>query len=525
MSTKREPIINLPAGKDWQEPVAERHDIVMLFGARLCNPNGDPDAGNMPRIQPDSGRGLVTDVCLKRKVRNFFSLFDGDGNPLSAGTTAEGYDIFVRENAILQRAINDAYRFRSLVILKGALESLTKAGAMSEPSAAEIAKEFEAGVTRDPKEDGAIPDLKEPGKCAEAVLSLCAGRLNLGALASAVADRLKMESGFPPDVIKAIEKCETKPAESSADGMEIPATEGALAEAILKAAQEAYPVKAKKGDKAKFDKAIRAALKAASPQQALKEVLTTGLKQVVLEEATRAELCRRFIDIRSFGAVTSTKGPLFGSFYGQIRGPLQVTFAESLDRVMPLDLAITRCAVASEDEKKPEEGSGNRTMGRKFGIDYGLYRCHIHFSPAFAAKTGFSYNDLDNFFFAVTRMLGDYNVDIASARAGGMTLVGLVDFQHHSALGNAPAHKLFERVKVSGKKVEHEGKTLFSRGNGEYSEFPAGLHDYDGEAPEGDLYFNERDGRLTLGKNQEGASNISTRLLVWPEQWRPRPAV
>src|ERR1035441_158338 len=69
MNNSRPKITELPAGKSWQAPVTERHDIVMLFDARLCNPNGDPDAGNMARIEADSGKGLVTDVCLTRKQR------------------------------------------------------------------------------------------------------------------------------------------------------------------------------------------------------------------------------------------------------------------------------------------------------------------------------------------------------------------------------------------------------------------------------------------------------------------------
>src|SRR2546423_8789428 len=95
---------NLPTlwtGKSATDIVAERHDIVLLFDATNCNPNGDPDTGNMPRLQPDTLRGLVTDVCLKRKVRNFFSLYNPDGM-LRSDPPSTGYEIFIRENAILQ---------------------------------------------------------------------------------------------------------------------------------------------------------------------------------------------------------------------------------------------------------------------------------------------------------------------------------------------------------------------------------------------------------------------------------------
>src|SRR5207244_4902117 len=82
--------------------VIERHDIALLFDATKANPNGDPDTGNMPRLQPDTLRGLVTDVCLKRKVRNFFSLYNPDGM-LRSVPPPTGYEIFIRENAILQQ--------------------------------------------------------------------------------------------------------------------------------------------------------------------------------------------------------------------------------------------------------------------------------------------------------------------------------------------------------------------------------------------------------------------------------------
>src|SRR5438445_9888282 len=92
---------NLWNGKAHDAVVTERHDIVLLFDATNCNPNGDPDTGNMPRLQPDTLKGLVTDVCLKRKIRNFFSLYSPDGS-LRTGDSNPGYDVFIRENAVLQ---------------------------------------------------------------------------------------------------------------------------------------------------------------------------------------------------------------------------------------------------------------------------------------------------------------------------------------------------------------------------------------------------------------------------------------
>jgi len=230
----------------------------------------------------------------------------------------------------------------------------------------------------------------------------------------------------------------------------------------------------------------------------------------------RDALCDLFFDIRFFGAVVSTEGPLKESFYGQVRGPLQFTFAESLDKALPLDATITRCAAANEKEKKQAEGeaaesSANRTMGRKHGIDYGLYRSHIHFSPAFAAKTGFTYFDLDNLLFALVHMFDD---DHAAGRH--LRLVGLVDFQHQSALGNAPAHKLFELVKVEGVKKDNDGTQVFSSSG---SEFPRSLEDYAGEAPEGDLHL--KDGKVLTGKNGEGVAVIKATRIVWEIPAKP----
>lgn len=97
-------LITIPNGKKPGDLVIERHDIVLLFDCAKSNPNGDPDTGNMPRLQPDSLKGLVTDVCLKRKIRNFVSLNNPDGTPL-ANSPQTGYQIFIREGVILQQTM------------------------------------------------------------------------------------------------------------------------------------------------------------------------------------------------------------------------------------------------------------------------------------------------------------------------------------------------------------------------------------------------------------------------------------
>jgi CRISPR-associated protein Csd2 len=355
-------IIRLPEGKSAGDVVGERHDIVLLTEVVKSNPNGDPDTGNMPRLQPDTMKGLMTDVCQKRKIRNFYSLYMPSGALLDH--PENGYQIFIRENAVLQDL----------------MENTELAG---------TAKQI-------------FDSYLEPNK----------GNW-------------------------------VQPARGRAGSSEF----------IIRAYRDA--------------------------------------------------LCQTFFDVRAFGGVVSTEGPLKGSFYGQIRGPIQFGFAESLDRVLQLDFTITRCASASEKEANQagegegeSESSGNRTMGRKHVVDYGIYRSHIYFSPAFAAKTGYTYYDLDNFLFALQHMFTD---DRAAARPGGMRVVGLVDFQHSTPLGNEHAHKLFEMVKVHRADVGEDGKIE--------KEFPQSIADYCGEAPDG----------AVREKDQGGPGNelITARRIIW----------
>jgi CRISPR-associated protein Csd2 len=146
-------------------------------------------------------------------------------------------------------------------------------------------------------------------------------------------------------------------------------------------------------------------------------------------------MCKRYFDVRTFGAVMST-----GLNAGQVRGPVQIGFSRSIDPVLPLDVSITRMAVA---EAKDAE-SPNQTMGRKNLIPYGLYRCHGFISAHLARETGFNESDLDLLWQALAMM---FDHDRSAAR-GTMSPQALIVFQHQDALGNAPAHKLFERVRV-----------------------------------------------------------------------------
>ena len=258
--------------------ISNRYEFVYLFDVLNGNPNGDPDADNQPRTTLETGHGIVTDVCLKRKVRNYAEM--------------KGQPIYVTEGAIL--------------------------GDKHDKSIAKSGIDTKGGKGKSKKKDD---DDEGTGK---------ATREQLGAI--------------------------------------------------------------------------------------------------------KADMCRRFYDIRTFGAVLANKAA-----NDSVRGPVQLSFAQSIEPVVPQRHTITRCAAQNEEEKKE-----NKTMGAKWTLGYGLYRAHGYISAPLAAKTGFSDDDLDLLWSSLTNMLDH---DRSSAR-GEMTARKLIVFKHASELGNAPAHKLFEAVSV-----------------------------------------------------------------------------
>ncbi|MGP5556198.1 type I-C CRISPR-associated protein Cas7/Csd2 [Psychrobacter celer] len=165
-------------------------------------------------------------------------------------------------------------------------------------------------------------------------------------------------------------------------------------------------------------------------------------------ELARQFMCDKYYDVRTFGAVMST-----GKNAGQVRGPVQLTFSRSIDPIITLEHSITRMAVASEKEIKVNEETGeenyteNRTMGRKFTVPYGLYRCHGFVSAHFAESTGFTQKDLEVFWQSLINM---FDHDHSAAR-GQMNARGLYVFEHDNKLGNAPAHKLFDLINIEVK--------------------------------------------------------------------------
>lgn len=324
-----------------------RYDFVLLFDVKDGNPNGDPDAGNLPRVDAQSGRGLVTDVCIKRKVRNFVGLVKECVPP---------FDIYVKEKAVLGRSHKEAFADLNI--------------SLGEESHVPIPEDL-----RDAIGDFGLPEGLEIGE----------------------------DDDEQPVIVVA-------------------------ADADVKA--------------------IKAALKESKPEKQLKTFLDSCLKGVKArkpkaEEVSRGRdwMCQRFFDIRTFGAVMSLKS---APNCGQVRGPVQLTFARSIDPVVALEHSITRMAVATEAEAEKQSGD-NRTMGRKFTIPYGLYVAHGFVSSFLARQTGFDEDDLKLLWQALEQM---FEHDRSAAR-GEMTTRGLYVFKHDSELGNAPAHSLFDRLSVA----------------------------------------------------------------------------
>lgn len=158
-----------------------------------------------------------------------------------------------------------------------------------------------------------------------------------------------------------------------------------------------------------------------------------------IKNAARDWMCQNFYDVRTFGAVMSTDVNC-----GQVRGPVQLSFARSIDPIVTSEHTITRTSVT-----KPEDIEKERTMGRKFTVPYGLYKAQGFINPFLAEQTGFSDDDLELLFTALENA---FQFDQSAARpAGSMAPRALLIFKHDNALGKAPSHKLFEAVTVKKK--------------------------------------------------------------------------
>ena len=326
--------------------ISNRYDFVLLFDVKDGNPNGDPDAGNLPRLDAETGRGLVTDVSLKRKVRNFVAMKHG---------YAPHFDIYVKERAVLGRAHVQAFKELNIALGEDMTvpipsEVIEQLGELTLPEGLEVATE----------EDG----------------SACL-------LVSGVLDKKEVQQWIKEN--------------------EVPNKVKAFLNKTLKDAKARKPTREE-------------------------------------SDQGRDKMCETFFDIRTFGAVLSLKS---APNCGQVRGPVQVTFARSIDPIVASEHSITRMAVATEAEAEKQQGD-NRTMGRKFTVPYGLYMAHGFVSSFLAKQTKFSDADLNLLWEALGSM---FEHDRSAAR-GEMTTRGLYVFKHDSELGNAPAHKLFDLIQI-----------------------------------------------------------------------------
>ncbi|AFY93136.1 type I-C CRISPR-associated protein Cas7/Csd2 [Chamaesiphon minutus] len=332
-----------------------RHDFVLLFDVTDGNPNGDPDGGNMPRTDAETSHGLVTDVCLKRKIRNYVSTY---AEYEATEEQAKHLNIFVEHHGVLNNQIRRAYTEQGIPTGKPASEVI--------------------------KENNVLETLREYKHLLPAAFTFT-----------------DSEGDTEEDVIATL------------------AYSGELTDAELKEelekTEEIYQNKAVK----KFIDAL--VKKAGKPD-----------KSRANAEKARKWMCENFYDVRMFGAVMST-----GLNAGQVRGPVQLTFARSFDPVLPQDLAVTRVAVT--DVKDAEK---LQTIGRKTLIPYGLYMMRGFYSPSLAAQTGVNDRDLELFWESLVKM---WDFDRSASR-GLMAPRGLYVFSHESKLGNAPAHKLFDRI-------------------------------------------------------------------------------
>ena len=339
-----------------------RHDFALLFDVTDGNPNGDPDGGNMPRTDPETLQGLVTDVALKRKIRNYVATY---GEYEAEADQKARLKIFVEHHGVLNNQIRRAY---------------TEQGIKTGKPAKEVVKD-------------------------EAVL----------AALREVATSLNGAFEF---------------VDSSDESDEVVATleySGELAESEIKTELDQLE-------------------ESFGQNKALRKFITDLTKKAGKPDKSRANaeraqnwMCQNFYDVRMFGAVMST-----GLNAGQVRGAMQLTFARSIDPVLPQDFAITRVAVTDEKDREKLQ-----TIGRKTFIPYGLYVAHGFYSPYLGAAAGVTESDLELFWNALINM---WDLDRSASR-GMMAPRGLYVFTHENRLGNAPAHKLFERIQVHSKEL------------------------------------------------------------------------
>jgi len=373
----------------------KRMDFVIIFDVRDGNPNGDPDAGNLPRMDPETRQGIVTDVCIKRKVRDYLT-----------GVLCR--PIYIQSQAALNTLYFDAAR------------KIVKQTPKDEDAEAVGALLVELDIEKNTafKELIALPDAKveeESGHVAS-VVGIEEKPLFRDWLTS-ISDRVD-GLDFDPDcgTISYLGEANSKDKFKkmlSEDEFE-PNRWKREIDILAKLLNDAKPKKNAQERKAR--------------------------------NAVKRKMCELYDDIRLFGGVLTA-----GTNAGQIRGPMQLTFGRSIEPILQMDAAITRCAItkASDWNKKQTE------FGRKPWLSWAVYRQHGFFNPLLGRSrqqdgTGITKEDLARFWEALACMFR--NAD--SASKGEMTMLDIIVLVHNNPRGNAPSHLLFEKVNCKSTKCE-----------------------------------------------------------------------
>jgi len=350
----------------------KRLDFVLFFDVRDGNPNGDPDAGNLPRMDPETLQGIVTDVCIKRKVRDYL-----------AGVFNR--EIYIQSQVALNSLYFDAAR-------------KVKQEPKDEDDAAVAALLVELNVDENSEFKELIASIKSDDEQPQFKDWLVSISPNVDGLE------------FNPD-------CGTLSYLGEANNKD--KFKRMLSE------EELEPEHWKK----EIDTLARL-LNAAKPKKNAQERRARN--------AVKRKMCELYDDIRLFGGVLTA-----GTNAGQIRGPIQLTFARSINPILQMDAAITRCAITKSSDwiKKQTE------FGRKPWLSWAVYRQHGFFNPLLGRSrqqdgTGITKEDLARFWEALACMFRNSD----SASKGEMTMHDIIVFVHDNPRGNAPSHLLFKTV-------------------------------------------------------------------------------
>jgi len=361
----------------------KRMDFVLFFDVRDGNPNGDPDAGNLPRMDPETGQGIVTDVCIKRKIRDY--LYMVHERPIYIQSEAS-------LNSLYFKAANEIAEYK-------------------------------------PKEDAAENDQKaNDKKSVEALLTV----LKDDKFKKLIDSHEASDEGEPQDLRDSEQLVPFRDWLSTIDveGMEFDAERSELI--YLGEVKSAKDFKALlKQDEFEYKSHEKAISKLASLLANAKK--SGGTQERAAREAVKRKMCEKYDDIRLFGAVLTA-----GTNAGQIRGPMQMTFGRSVEPILQMDSAITRCAITKSSDWKKKQTE----FGRKPWLNWAVYRQHGFYNPMLGKNTYTTKEDLARFWEALACMFRNSD----SASKGEMTMHDILVFVHDHPQGSCPSHLLFNKV-------------------------------------------------------------------------------